>query len=150
MQNSPNSYTNILLSKYVNNLCIYCAKNMKGWSHKLEIRCVEQSDPALKKLASSKMHKLRSWQAHILTNWQAARLTRWQDYGMTGWQFIMTWSLKSKALTDRVSEWLKWVKSRDASTSNKLTSLEAKLVSKLCRVTESPTDRGEIYNCWRS
>ena len=49
MQNFLNVYTNIFLGKYFGYLFIYLQKNMKGWSYKLEIWYVEQSDPAFKK-----------------------------------------------------------------------------------------------------
>ena len=42
------------------------AKNLKGWSHKLEILCVKQSGPALKKVENSKFMGAALLWANIL------------------------------------------------------------------------------------
>ena len=49
MQNFLKFDTNIFLKEICQKFIHLFANNMKGWSHKLEIWCVEQSGPALKK-----------------------------------------------------------------------------------------------------
>ena len=49
MQNFLNVYTNIFFEQIRWTFVHLSAKNMKGWSYKLEIWYVEQSDPAFKK-----------------------------------------------------------------------------------------------------
>ena len=50
MQNFLKFDSNIFLKEMSRKFIHLFANNMKGWSHKLEIWCVEQSGPALKKL----------------------------------------------------------------------------------------------------
>ena len=49
MQNFLNVSTNIFLVQIFWTFVYLFAKNMKGWSYKLEIWYVEQSDPAFEK-----------------------------------------------------------------------------------------------------